>query len=91
MGTLNGLKHRSDGILFVSEKKSLYCLVSGCRSTKLSRDGARLERVVDGEVVKHAEIREGHGGAGGRALGTLGTLCIRSSKGSLDTSTAIPP
>lgn len=87
MGTLNGLKHRSDGILFVSEKKSL----SGCRSTKLSRDGARLERVVDGEVVKHAEIREGHGGAGGRALGTLGTLRIRSSKGSLDTSTAIPP
>lgn len=60
MGTLNGLKHRSDGILFVSEKKSLYCLVSGCRSTKLSRDGAGLERVVDGEVVKHAEIREGY-------------------------------
>lgn len=59
MGTLNGLKQRSDGILLVSEKKSLYCLVSGCRSTEFSRDGAELERVVDEEVVK-CEIREGH-------------------------------
>lgn len=59
MGTLNGLKQRSDGILFVSENKSLYCLVSGCRSTKFSRDGSGLERVVDEEVVK-CEIMEGH-------------------------------